>query len=444
LDPASEDVPNSRLDQPWTLLPRLPWGSVSLIGKARGKRETLTMGDDMNDRVLIVGAGIAGAATAMLLKRIGVDAVVFEARPEPNDYAGAFLNLMPNGMKMLRALGLEEAVTAEGARSNRIVFHNQSGRAIGELDNRDERTRYDSESVIIKRGALNRVLREAALDRGVTIRHGHRLVGVRQDARGVTANFENGAEEKGSALLGADGIHSAVRAACFPSAPRPEYLGLVNSGGFSRTSLVPPSTTMHMTFGRRGFFGYQSLPTGEIFWFSNSGAEESELPVLQALSTEEWKARLLEIHGADHEPIPSIIKSATGPLGVWPTSDLPFLPAWHRGRVCLIGDAAHATSPSAGQGASMALEDAVVLARCFRDLSSGEPVFIAFEQIRKERVQRIIQQARRNGSQKAAANPIQAWFRDRLLGFFVRKGVEANRWIYEYDSDWDEPIARAA
>ena len=112
------------------------------------------------------------------------------------------------------------------------------------------------------------------------------------------------------------------------------------------------------------------------------------------------------------------------------------MPRWHSGRVCLIGDAAHATTPSAGQGASLAFEDAMVLAQCLRDIDVPEHAFAAFERARRRRVEAIVRQSRRNGSGKAVAGPIREWVRDRVLPFFLRLGTKAQERQYAYRLNW--------
>jgi FAD-dependent urate hydroxylase len=120
-------------------------------------------------KVLIIGGGIAGPVLAMFLKEVGIDPVVYEGRPEPNDEAGAFLNLAPNGLAVLDDLGIREKVEAAGTLTTAIVFYNHSGKKLGE---NPERT------VLLKRGALGRSLREAAVRRGVPVEFGKKLAGI--------------------------------------------------------------------------------------------------------------------------------------------------------------------------------------------------------------------------------------------------------------------------
>lgn len=199
---------------------------------------------------------------------------------------------------------------------------------------------------------------------------------------------------------------------------------------------------MQMVFGKRGFFGYSVTPTGEVYWFSNlPQAQEPDRKALQATSEEEWRERLLGLHRNDPAPILDILRATSGGFGKWPIYDLPSLPTWHEGHVCLLGDAAHATSPHVGQGASLALEDALVLAQCLRDVPSPERAFATFERLRKGRAEKLVVQARRTGGSKVVSNPVQGWFRDLTLPFFLRLGAKSTEWVYSYKVDWNRRVA---
>ncbi|WP_428962675.1 FAD-dependent monooxygenase [Micromonospora fluostatini] len=200
-----------------------------------------------------------------------------------------------------------------------------------------------------------------------------------------------------------------------------------------------------MTFGRRGFFGYQVADSGEVYWFANQAErEEPDRDRLAAVPDRQWRDELLARHDRDHAPIAEILRSTTGPIGRWPIHDLPSLPRWHHGRVCLVGDAAHATSPHVGQGASLAMEDAVVLAKCLRDVPETGAAFAAFESLRRGRVERLVKAAQRTGNQKVPATALGRAARDVVLPLFLRLGVRANEPVYRYRVDWDEPIVEKA
>lgn len=131
----------------------------------------------------------------------------------------------------------------------------------------------------------------------------------------------------------------------------------------------------------------------------------------------------------------------------WPTHDLPSVPTWHRGRMVIVGDAAHATSPSSGQGASMALEDAVVLAKALRDGPDVPGAFAAYEQQRRARVERVVAHGKRTGDHKAPG-PLGRVVRDLFIRVALplqsRLAPRSLAWLYDHRIDWDEPVGAAA
>lgn len=395
-------------------------------------------------KAIIIGGGIGGPVAAMALKRIGVEAVIYEAHAAPTDVTGAFLNLAPNGVNILKTIGVAQQVASYGFACPGISFWNSKGKRIGELNNDPEEQRYGAKSILIKRGLLHKALREEALRQGITMEFGKRLQTFTvTDEQGVIAQFEDGTQAEGDFLLGCDGIQSRTRQVMLPDAPKPVYTGLMNFGGFANGLDLPATTLMQMVFGRRAFFGYAVTPTDGIYWFSNtSHPNEPSRAELKATSDEVWLQRLLELHRDDPAPVSAIIRATRGgELGSYPTYDMPPLPTWHKGPVCLIGDAAHATSPHVGQGASLALEDALILAKCLRDAPDLEQAFTTFETLRKARAEKLIVQARRTGNSKVVSNPIQAWFRDLTLPFFLRLGAKSTEWVYAYQADWDQKVA---
>jgi len=308
---------------------------------------------------IIIGCGIAGPALAMFLRRAEIDAAIYEAQPAPNDYAGLFLNVASNGLHVLKSLGIEHQIQAEGFPSTHMVMWNGKGKRLGMVRNGTE----NHHGVVIKRGLLQKALREAAVQQGIPIQYGKRLKEIRVEHQQVTAFFEDGTTASGDFLVGCDGIHSRTRQIIDPEAPPPSYTGLLSLGGFAHSEKIPPTPGLqHMIFGKNAFFGYLVKPSGEIYWFSN--VEEKGEPTrkeLSAIPTETWRNKLLDLHREDAGPVLEIIGS-TAEIGVYPIYDIPTQSVWHQGPIALIGDAVHATSPNAGQGASLALEDAMVLA----------------------------------------------------------------------------------
>jgi FAD-dependent urate hydroxylase len=394
---------------------------------------------------LVIGGGIAGPVAAMALQRAGIEATVYEAYDAPADYAGLFLNTASNGLDVLRTLGIDVPSRADGFPIPRMVMWSGTGKRLGEVAN-GIRLPDGTVSVIVKRGSLQRVLREEAESRRLEVEYGKRLLSYEvTEEGGVIARFEDGTEAAGDLLVGADGIHSRVRRVMDPEAPRPIYTGLLSLGGYaSGLSLPPTSETQHFVFGKKAFFGYLVRESGEIWWFANvAQPEEPSRKELSVISSTEWKRRLRELFSDDIDLIGEIIESTQGEIGAYAVHDIPTASIWHKGPAVLIGDAVHATSPNSGQGASIALEDALVLAKCLRDISDTEGAFATYERLRRERVEKVVAYSRRIGQSKAISNPVARWLRDQVMPFALKRfaSSDSHAWLYTYHVDLDEEVA---
>jgi len=398
-------------------------------------------------KALIIGGGIAGPVTAVALQRAGIESVVYEAYPANAGNAGAFLTVAVNGLDALRPLDLHQPVMELGFSTRTIDLVSGTGKRLGTIPIGgvlpDGTTTHT-----IKRADLYRALYEAARGRGIDVHHGKRLVDAEVVANGgVTARFEDGTRATGDLLIGADGIHSRTRRIIDLAAPAPRHLGLGNVGGFTRTGAVTMTPGAYvMTFGKRAFFGYVVHPSGEIWWFANppSARRAARRVVPETLTSDQWKARLIDLFTDDAGPTVDIIRSTTELVGGTDQYDLPKVPTWYRGPMIVIGDAAHAASPSSGQGASMAIEDALVLAKCLRDLAEPTAAFQAFERLRRPRVERVVAFGARSSSNKAPG-PVGRVIRDLLAPFFLKLiARQSQDWLFGYHIDWDDRVRLGA
>ena len=387
-------------------------------------------------RVVIVGCGIAGPALGMFLRRVGIEAVVCERRAREAVDEGLFLGVAPNGMNVLAELGLRQRIEDVSVPCLGFEFLNACGQVIGAIDRRHDQAQFGARLQMIRRGDLHRVLTAAAVEAGVQMQFGRALTNIdRTNPLTVVARFADGTHEPGDILIGCDGIRSTVRQLALPEAPEPAYSGLVDFGGITDRAVPIPIGINVMVFGRRAFFGAFKTPGGEVWWFHNSGEKRPDglCPDRAAL-----RAHILELHRDDPPWIRDAVASTQRVIGPFPLNDILTMPRWHEGRVGVIGDAAHATTPSGGQGASLALEDAMVMAQCIRDIDVAEPAFAAFENARRQRVEAIVKQSRRNGSGKAVSGPVTEWVRDRLLPLFLRLGRRVQDRDYAYRVDWTQ------
>jgi len=187
-------------------------------------------------------------------------------------------------------------------------------------------------------------------------------------------------------------------------------------------------------------------PNGEIWWFANPPSpREPSREELLAVPSEQWRARLVELFRDDTGPMLSIIAATEEIFPGWNTYDFPKVPHWHNDRMVIIGDAAHATSPSSGQGASLAIEDGIVLAKCLRDIPDTEAAFGAFTHLRRERVERVVAHGKRSGDGKAQG-PVGAMIRDLVLPAILRRIAAKGslNWMYDYRIDWASPVSPLA
>ncbi|MEU6356957.1 FAD-dependent oxidoreductase [Streptomyces sp. NPDC047072] len=376
-------------------------------------------------RVAVIGGGIAGTAAALALHKAGCAVAVHEAHPDAAEDIGAFLTLASNGMRALAELDASSAVTAIGfpLTSLRLldhtgaeVAHNPMGEAADPL------LRYRC----LRRGDLNTALQKEAVRRGITVRHGARLVTVEEGSAGVTAHFADGSTATADLLIGADGLNSAVRRGISPDT-RPVYAGQRVFYGYTHAA-APPSEDACITMirGSGAAFGYAVSPEGETYWFARVSADAP-------LSAEElaegtpagWRDLLVSSLRADATPAAGIVAATTDDLLVTNATEIPTGTPWRSGRILLIGDAAHAASPATGQGASMALEDAVVLAKSLRDAPGLDAGLDLYETLRRPRVEHNITVSggisRGTRTPSTAARPSEeelarllAW--ERLLG----------------------------
>ncbi len=402
------------------------------------------MKSGMRREAIIIGGGVAGPVLAMALQEAGVRATIFEAHRGRAETVGSFLNTASNGLAGLRAIGAADAVVAAGFPTPRMVMWSGSGKRLGQVANGGELD-DGTVSVTIKRGLLHAALRDEAARRGIAICDGKRFVDADVGADGcVLARFEDGSETRGDLLIGADGLHSRVRSVIDPQAPAPRYTGLLSVGGtVAGTSFEPTAGAYHMVFGKRGFFGYSVRANRELYWFANIQSDAAPTrESLACVSPDAWKLRLVELFAEDEGPAVAMIRATGGDVAAYPVFDMPSVPTWHRAAMVLVGDAAHATSPSAGQGASLAIEDALVLAKCVRDVPTLSQAFARYEALRRERVERVVRYSARIGNAKVAG-PVARWFRDLMMPFALKHFAnnESHAWLYGYDVGFDKAVS---
>src|ERR1700744_3088032 len=345
-------------------------------------------------KALIIGAGIAGPVAAICLRKAGIDAEVFEAWPYSTGI-GAGLQIAPNGMHVLADIGLADQMIREGSICESFDFCSQSGQKLASI-NRNMEQRFGQPAVNMCRATLNEAILAKATAEDIDVHFEKQLVSIEDRAdQPIIAHFADGSSAEGDFLIGADGVHSAVRRHVIPDGPEPFDTGLIGFGGFVPRSVIentPIGQRVETTFGQSGFFGYGFCspdPRDGVMWWSTQPAHGIDAATFRAMSQDAIKRHLLKFHAGWHDPIPRLLEAAEN-IVVTATLDVATLPIWSRQRTLLIGDAAHATSPPAGQGASIALEDAMRLGRLMRSGQDLGATFQPFESERRPRAERVV------------------------------------------------------
>jgi len=390
---------------------------------------------------LVIGGGIAGPLAAMALGQAGIEATVYEAHHRTADGVGGGLSIAPNGLSALRVLGADKLVERIGMPMTAMVVQSWTGKRLAEVGSLPDLPA----SQFVWRADLYRGLHDEADRRGIRTEHGKRLIGAQRTGDGVSASFADGTRAGADVLIGADGIRSTVRSLVDPAAPEPRYAGLLSFGAPVKDTGRPGTGgKMFMVFGKRAFFGYQIREDASGVWFANLPyARPMTLADARGVSPEQWLQVLDAAFADDRTPALDLLRR-TEPadvLVVGPMEDIPTVPTWSNGRMVLVGDAAHAASPSSGQGASLAIESAVQLARCLRDLPYPE-AFAAYEVLRRARVEKIIAAAARTNTNKAAG-PVTRVLRDLVMPVAMKRLAKPERmaWQFDYRIAWDAPVA---
>ncbi|TDB73046.1 FAD-dependent monooxygenase [Micromonospora sp. KC723] len=387
---------------------------------------------------IVIGGGIAGPVAALALRRAGITATVYEAYPSTTDGVGGALALAPNGIAALRAVAADQAVTAIATPIHRTVM------AVGHR-------RVDLPALegvpplrVVHRSQLHRVLHDLAAAEGVPVEHGRRLVDAQETEVGITARFADGGTATADVLVGADGVHSTVRTLIDPDAPGPQFTGLLGFEAVARHEVDVAPGTMTFAFGRRGYYLYWPEPGGGTRWGVNlPQARPLGLREARAVPPAHWM-RILRAAHADDDPGRDLLltSSADELQAVGSLHIMPPLRHWHRGRMVLVGDAAHAPSNSSGQGASLAIESAVQLARCLRDLPDVRSAYAAFDRLRRDRVEKVAARAARINQTKAAG-PVARALLPVMMPLLVKTAMNPEKTIgpeQRYVIDWGAPV----
>jgi 2-polyprenyl-6-methoxyphenol hydroxylase-like FAD-dependent oxidoreductase len=333
-------------------------------------------------RAVVVGAGVGGLAAGIALRHAGFDVSVVEQRPAPAT-SGAGLWLWPNALRALDDLGALEAVRGVSASHAEAVIRSSRGRRLLAIAPKTPGG-HPAASLTTFRPDLATAL--AAVLGPDRVRWGHQVTDVVPGDRAVAVRFADGNAETAAIVIGADGVRSAIRAALFD--PRPPL-----DAGFTayRAVIERDAPRAVMTWGCGARFGLMPLTHGRVNWFASLNKEPDALG-----DGQELKAALRRQFTDWPDPVRTAIEATPpGTIMVRRIFHARPLSAWNHGRVALLGDAAHAMTPSLGQGACQAFEDAAALRHAFGATSDVAEALARYDTLRRRRANAMAARSRR-------------------------------------------------
>lgn len=394
-------------------------------------------------RVAIIGGGIGGLTAARALCRRDVEVAIYESAPELREI-GAGVALGPNAMKVLRSLELEDDVRAIAGRWEwAVTRHGKTGRAISRTSRDQQAALFGSAGATAHRADLLDVLAHSLPGDIVTL--GARCVGAESHGGVAVAKFQDGSEVEADVVIGADGIHSAVRESLFgPDAPR--FTGKICYRSVVPVDAVPgepPPAENVQWLGPHGTIVLYPVRRDELINIVCHYDDEN-------YRHESWvsrceRAEVLERYAGWHESLLRVF-SAGEVWYKWALYDRDPIPEWTRGRVTVLGDSAHSMLPYLGQGACQAIEDGCVLAAALA-AEPDDPVagLGRYERTRRPRASQVVLASRERGVSNHLASPLAAFRRDLSIAVRRRLGRDPDGrgtgWIPEYDASSPNVLA---
>lgn len=360
----------------------------------------------MNNKILILGGGIAGLTTAIALQRKNIDFTVYEAVPEIKAI-GSGISLAGNAMKVLEQLQVAEQVKARGHLITSMIIQDEKGNYISALDTRKFTREYGMYNVAIHRGALHEVLL-GEIPPG-RIQTGKKAIGFNEKENSVELKFDDGTKAEGAAVIVADGIHSTIRKQLLPNST-PRYAGYTCWRGIVENTWGIEDQAVE-AWGTTGRIGYVPIGDNKVYWFACKNAPYQDERMKQ-LSREALKKNFENFA----HPVPQIIEQTPVENIIW--NDIVDLKPIYRfsfNRLLLIGDAAHATTPNLGQGACLGIEDALAIGELLEHHENPVKAFELFEQTRLKRAHFIVNTSHRVGKLAQVENRFLVRLRNALF-----------------------------
>lgn len=352
----------------------------------------------------IIGAGIGGLTTAIALKQKGIKFQLFEEAKEIKS-VGAGIIIANNAMQVYEKLGLRDIIEENGNPITTMNITETTLNPISRIDLKYFEEKHKVKNIAIHRGVLQQILLDELGSDKVHLNH--ELVSVSENEKGYTLNFKNADYQQSSLLIGADGLNSVVRKALFPNTTIRNAKQVCWRGVTDFKLPIAYRNELNEAWGKEERFGFVQIAKNKVYWYALKSFKKN---------MNDFSIENIEAYFSEYKPIISDIIIATPKKHINTAEILDLKPTdvWCTNNVCLIGDAAHATTPNMGQGACQAIEDAYVLAEC---LCKYEPnvAFKEFQKLRLPKAHQVVKASWMMGKMAHISNPVLIEIRNRVM-----------------------------
>ncbi|VXB11639.1 FAD-dependent monooxygenase [Bacillus altitudinis] len=345
-----------------------------------------------SQNVIIIGSGVAGLATALFLKKAGMESTIYESRSDEELETGAGFLLSPNGVKILDGIGCKNEVIANATVIKKIQQINSENEVEAIFHHYSEKY-YDAPLLNVMRDQIIKSLLKEVHRQGIEVKYNKKLISIKQQPHSVQVLFEDETEITGDIVIGADGTFSKTREAIAFNA-KLDYSGFWGLQGvsFVKDFVLDEATSYFYNDRNFQFFFGKAHPTNKmnILWQAFSQCPE-KLPTKHFEKANQETIRQLLYKQMEHWNIPKHLSDIIDhtnmffPRSIYEIKDFP---VWSKGRVVLVGDAVHTANPFVGQGASYSLEDAMLIAKMLRDHEYRD-AFYYYEKDRRKRTEEL-------------------------------------------------------
>ena len=352
----------------------------------------------------IIGAGIGGLTTAIALEQKGIKTRIFE-QAEQIKPVGAGIILANNAMQVYEKLGLRKIIEENGNPISSMNITKSNLKPLSKIDLSYFEQKHNTKNIAIHRGTLQQILIDKL--KSTKINLNHKLTSIVENTNGYYLKFENGEQIQSSTILGADGLNSIVRQNLFPNNSIRNANQICWRGITEYELPTKFKNELNEAWGKSGRFGFVQIAENKVYWYALKSFEKSK---------NEFSINDLEQYFSNYNSvIIDIIKSTKKEhINTAEILDLKPIHIWYKKNVCLIGDAAHATTPNMGQGACQSIEDAFVLSECL-DKYGITKAFSEYQKLRLPKAHQVVKASWLVGKMAHLKNPILIGLRNQML-----------------------------